>query len=427
MSQPTVLGSASVAVRPPKYRWELLVLLWLAFFLNQADRQIFSVVLPLIRKDLGLTDAELGLIASALVWTYGLLVPVAGFIGDRFSRRNILGFCLLFWSVATLFTGTCSTLLQFIGLRGLGTGGGEAFYAPSANALLGETYPEKRAFVLSIHQTAVYFGIILSGLIAGYVGERYGWRNAFYGFGGLGVLLAVVFFSRIPKDSPRAAFSNPDRVSSGPLLAEIGATARIVVRKPTVVLLTLAFGCMVFVNVGYLTWMPSFLAEKFGLSLTQAGFSSLFYHHLGAFLGVLSGARIADHYARINPRSRLVVQAAGLLLGAPFIYWISMSDTQTLTYAALFGFGIFRGWYDSNIVASLYEVVPAGIRSSAYGLMLACAFLIGASAPYLLGILKPTLGLTTGLAGLSGVYVLGSLFIAVGAGWFFAGDREQNA
>lgn len=428
MSQPTLIGSTSVAVRKPAYRWELLVLLWLAFFLNQADRQIFSVVLPLIRKDLGLTDAELGLIASALVWTYGLLVPVAGFMGDRLPRRNILGFCLLFWSVATLFTGTCSTLLQFIGLRGIGTGGGEAFYAPSANALLGETYPEKRAFVLSIHQTAVYFGIILSGLIAGYVGEHYGWRNAFYGFGGLGVVLAVVFFIRIPKDIPRAAgppvrFGNAGLINQRPLLAEIGATARIVVRKPTVVLLTLGFGCMVFVNVGYLTWMPSFLAEKFGLSLTEAGFSSLFYHHLGAFLGVLSGARIADHYARINPRARLLVQAAGLLLGAPFIYFISMSDTQTLTYAALFGFGIFRGWYDSNIVASLYEVVSPTIRSSAYGLMLACAFLIGASAPYLLGLLKPTLGLTTGLASLSGAYVLGAALIGSGAVWFFDKDR----
>ncbi|AQG79185.1 MFS transporter [Spirosoma montaniterrae] len=399
------------------YRWELLVLLWLAFFLNQADRQIFSVVLPLIRRDLGLSDAELGLIASALVWTYGLLVPVAGFLGDRFSRRNILGFCLLFWSVATLFTGFCATLLQFVLLRGVATGGGEAFYAPSANALLGERYPEKRAFVLSIHQTAVYFGIILSGLIAGYVGEHYGWQRAFYLFGGFGILLAAVFFSRIPKDI-RAS------VADSQTLADVGRTARVIVRKPTVVLLTLGFGCMVFVNVGYLTWMPSFLVDKFGLSLTDAGFSSLFYHHLGAFLGVLSGARIADHYARINPRSRLVVQSAGLLLGAPFIYWMSQADSQPLTYAALFGFGMFRGWYDSNIVASLYEVVPDRMRSSAYGLMLACAFLIGASAPYLLGVLKPTLGLSTGLASLSACYVLGSGLLGLASFVYFQRDRE---
>ena len=96
------------------FQWELLILLWLAFFLNQADRQIFSVVIPLIRSDLGLTDAELGLIASALFWTYGLLVPFAGFVGDKYSRKYITGFALLFWSVSTLLTGMCSTLVQFM-------------------------------------------------------------------------------------------------------------------------------------------------------------------------------------------------------------------------------------------------------------------------------------------------------------------------
>lgn len=409
----------SITQKPTGFRWELLALLWLAFFLNQADRQIFSVVLPLIRKDLGLTDAELGLIASALVWTYGLLVPIAGFIGDRFSRRNILGFCLLFWSCATLMTGLCSSVLQFILLRGVATGGGEAFYAPSANALLGDQYKKSRSFALSIHQTAVYFGIILSGIIAGYIGEHYGWQNAFYLFGSLGVVLAFVFFSRIPKDLVKTTVE-----ARQPMLAEISETAGIIIRKPTVIMLTLGFGCMVFVNVGYLTWMPSFLVDKFGMSLTDAGFSSLFYHHLGAFLGVLSGAKIADYYAKANPRSRLVVQALGLLLGAPFIYGISMSQTQVLTYVALFLFGIFRGWYDSNIVASLYEVVSPKIRSSAYGLMLACAFLIGSMAPYLLGVLKPTLGLTIGLASLSGVYVLGSLFLWAGAFLFFDRDKE---
>ncbi|WP_338876427.1 MFS transporter [Spirosoma sp. SC4-14] len=401
-------------------KWQLLALLWLAFFLNQADRQIFSVVLPLIRSDLGLSDADLGLIASALVWTYGLLVPIAGFIGDRISRRNILGVCLLFWSSTTLFTGLCSTVSQFILLRGVGTGGGEAFYAPSANAMLGETYKESRSWALSVHQTAVYFGIILSGVIAGYVGQHYGWRNAFYLFGSLGIVLALVFFYRIPKDKP-----GNERTETASVVSETLATARIIVRKPTVVLLTLGFGCMVFVNVGYLTWMPSFLVDKFGQSLAEAGFSALFYHHLGAFLGVLSGAKIADHFAKTDPRSRLVVQSAGLLLGAPFIYGISMSPTPVLTYIALFLFGIFRGWYDSNIVASLYEVVAPKIRSSAYGLMLACAFLIGSMAPYLLGVLKPTLGLTVGLASLSGVYVLGGLLIGSGAIWFFRNDREH--
>jgi MFS family permease len=408
------------------YKWELLILLWFAFFLNQADRQIFSVVLPLIRKDLGLTDAELGLIASALVWTYGLLVPIAGFVGDTFSRRNIIGFALLFWSVSTLSTGLCTTFIQFILLRGIATGGGEAFYAPAANALLGQKYPENRAFVLSIHQTSNYAGIVLSGLIAGYVGEHYGWEKAFFLFGGFGILLAFLIFKRLHKDNPRTIIQEVSPISKREKVREISRTALIIGRKPSFWLLTLGFGCMVFVNVAYLTWMPSFLAEKFALSLTNAGFSSLFYHHIGAFLGVLSGAKIADHYAKSSPQSRLIIQSLGLLIGAPFIYWMGISTNLTIAYVALFVFGFFRGWYDSNIVASLYEIIPMKLRSTSYGLMLACAFLIGASSPYLLGFLKPTLGLSAGLASLSIVYVIGGLLIASAVVFTFKKDKVHE-
>ncbi|NBA85588.1 MFS transporter [Emticicia sp. CRIBPO] len=406
------------------YRWELLALLWGAFFLNQADRQIFNVVLPLIQKDLSLTDAELGLIASALVCTYGLLVPVAGFFGDIFSKKNIVGFSLLFWSLATLATGLCASLVQFILLRGIATGGGEAFYAPSANALLSEHHEKNRSLALSIHQTAVYFGIILSGLIAGYIGENYGWEAAFYLFGGLGVLLAAVFFLRVQKDAPAKIVTH---ASSAEIRKEIAATAKIIIKKPTVVLLTLAFACMVFVNVGYLTWMPMFMVQKFGMSLSEAGFSSLFYHHIGAFAGVLSGAKLADYFTlKRGPQSRLMLQMFGLLLGAPFIYIMGSADDLTLLYIAMFLFGVFRGWYDSNIVASLYEVVSPAIRSSSYGLMLACAFITGASSPLILGILKPSIGLSMGLSLLSVVYVLGGGFIGMALVWFFRMDREAT-
>jgi MFS family permease len=408
------------------FQWELLILLWFAFFLNQADRQIFSVVLPLIRSDLGLSDAELGLIASALFWTYGLLVPFAGFAGDKFSRRNITGFALLFWSLSTLSTGMCSTLMQFILLRGVATGGGEAFYAPAANALLGETYPKNRAFVLSIHQTGNYAGVALSGLIAGYVGEHYGWERAFFLFGGVGIFLAYLIFKRLPKDNPMFFNQESSPAASSVRNRAIRNTLVTIGRKPTFWLLTFGFGCMVFVHVGYSTWMPSFLAEKFSLSLANAGFSSLFYHHLGALLGVLSGARIADHYANKQPKVRLIVQALGLLAGAPFIYWMSVSTSQNLTYTALFIFGIFRGWYDSNIVASLYEIVPLELRSTAYGLMLMCAFLIGAASPVILGLIKPLVGMSTGLSYLSLIYILGAGLIGIAATVYFKRDREYS-
>lgn len=411
-----VKHTMSSATTSSKYKWELLVLLWIAFFLNQADRQIFSVVLPLIKADLHLTDAEAGLIASSLVWTYGLLVPVAGFFGDKFSRKNIIAISLCFWSIATLATGLSTGLTAFVLLRGIATGGGEAFYAPAANALISEEHKTRRSFALAIHQSAVYFGIILSGLIAGYIAQQYGWRNAFYVFGGVGIFVAIIIFLRLRKDIPQQ-----QEATVGVL-----ETAKTVAGKPTAILLTLAFACMVFVNVAYLTWMPSLLVEKFGQSLTNAGFSSMFYHHVGAFLGVILGGIITDRLAKLNARNRLLVQSIALLAGAPFIFWMGAAATETGTYTALFLFGIFRGVYDANIFASLFEVVKPAIRSSAAGLMLMCAFLTGAFSPYLLGALKPTLGLATGLSWLWVSYVLGSIFIATAVLFFFKKDRVNQ-
>lgn len=402
------------------FQWELLIILWFAFFLNQADRQIFNVTLPLIRGDIKLTDTEFGLIAASLIWTYGLLVPIAGFLGDIFPRRNILAFCICFWSISTFFTGFASGLIPFILLLGVATGGGEAFYAPSANAMLSERYKENRAFALSIHQTALYTGIILSGILAGYIGENFGWRRSFNVFGAAGVLLSLVFLWRV---KPAAVELKSKSLSVAHSVKE----ALSVFHKPTVILLTLAFGCMVFVNVGYLTWMPLYLVEQYGMSVTYAGFSSLIYHHIGAFLGVMVGARLSDKLAGKDPKKRLVIQSVALFGGAPFIFLMGFTNNQIITFGALAVFGFMRGVYDSNIFASLYEVVKPSIRSSATGFMLMFAFLMGAFAPLILGILKPTLGLAASFSSLSIFYTLGAGFIFLAVKFFFKKDYYEES
>lgn len=406
------------------YKWELLVLLWLAFFLNQADRQIFNVVLPLVKADLKLTDGQLGLVSSALIWTYGLFVPLAGWAGDRLSRKKILMYSLFFWSLATLLTGWGTSLAYLVLVRGIATGGGEGFYAPTANALISEHHTKTRAFALSLHQTAVYVGIVASGALAGYVGEHHGWRAAFYLFGGLGVVLAVVLFFRL-KEAKNVVEKNitinsfSDNYETKETIWE---ASKNILQKPTFGGLSLAFSCMVFVNVAYVTWTPTFLYEKFQLSLTNAGFSSMFYHHVAAFLGVLVGGWLSDRWAKATPRHRLVLQAGAFAAAAPFIGWLGQASELWGVYAALAGFGFFRGIYDSNIFASLYEIVAPHQRATATGLILMIAFLTGAISPYWLGQLKPSLGLSLGLSLLAGFYVLAAGFMWLGTR-FFARDR----
>lgn len=389
------------------YKWDLVILLSIIFFFNQADRQIFNVVLPAIRDDLNLTDADMGLIASLFTLIYGLMVPISGWLGDRISKKKIIIFSLLFWSTATLLTGICNSFVILILLRSVATGGGEAFYAPSANALIGEYHEKTLAMAMSVHQAASYFGLVISGYLAGYIAELYGWKASFYTFGSFGIILAIIAHYRIRREEPVV-----DAVPSEQVNRErrgFGFFFKI----PTAVLLMCAFAGMVFVNVAFLTWMPTFLHEKFDLSLSRAGFDSTFYHLVAAFFGVIIGAKLSDRLAARLYYGRALIQMLGLLFGVPFIYMMGKSDSIPGVCVALALFGFFRGIYDSNIFAALYDVVEKPYRATATGIMLMFAFVAGSAAPYLLGLIKPLLGLSAGLSSLSIVYLISAGCITI--------------
>jgi len=399
------------------YKWELLVWLWLAFFFNQADRQIFNIAMPLIKADLGLTDTQLGIVTSVFVLTIGVFIPIAGFAGDLFSRKNIICISLLFWSAATLLTGMSTTLIHLVLFRSISVGGGEAFYAPAANALIGEFHQKTRALAMSVHQTSLYAGVILSGTAGGYIAQHYGWENTFYLFGGIGIVLAALLAWRL---KPSIAIANA--VSSSDRKTFLKQAALALFKKPTALLLGGAFACLVFVNVGYLTWTPTFLHEKFGLSITQAGFSSMFYHHIFAFAGVLAGGWYSDKIAVTGNNKRLIIQSMGLLCGAPFIFMLGQSGTPFLTYAALAGFGFFRGIYEANLYTTLFSVIAPAFRATSIGLISMFAFVTSALAPFLLGYLKPTLGLSDGLSALCVAYISGGILILIALKYFFEQD-----
>jgi sugar phosphate permease len=396
------------------YKWELIVLLWFAFFINQADRQIFNVVLPAIKAELNLTDSDMGLVSSILILVYGMLVPIAGYIGDRTNKKYVLMLSLLIWSTSTFFTGMSAVLIHLIFLQSIATGGGEAFYSPSANALISEHHDRTRATAMSIHQTAIYAGIILSGFLAGWIADNYGWRIAFYVFGAFGILLSLVIGLRLKDSIPDRSKEN----RKAPILDALG----MFFKNPTALLLSLAFAGMVFVNVGFMTWMPTYLHEKFGFSLARSGFDATFYHYIAAFFGVMAGASVADRYCHKIVGMRAMIQGIGLLLAVPFIFLLGFGNTPLFIYLVLALFGLFRGIYDSNIFASLYDVVEPKFRATATGLMLMFAFVIGASAPYILGKIKPLLGLAWGLSALSAVYVFSALCLFVAVKFFYKRD-----
>lgn len=399
------------------YKWELIVMLWIAYFLNQGDRQIFNAVIPLIKEDLHLTDVELGLVATIFTVVYGLLVPVGGYLGDFMKRKWIVFTSILVFSVGTLLTGFSTGLLSLIILRGITTGGGEAFYYPAATSLIGQYHKETRAMAMSIHQTSLYVGIVVSGFVAAYIGERFGWHFSFFTFGIGGLLLSVYLFFRM-EDTPHEK-TQETRHSIGKVIQEI-------FKKKTVWMLCLAFGGMVFVNIGYVTWMPTFYHEKFNLPLSTASFISMFFHFALALAGVIFGGKLSDKLALKHKTIRMKTEFIGLLLGAPFIFIMGYTSNLYISCGALALFGFFRGIYDSNLYAALFDVIQPDLRSSSVGIMTAFAFLVGALAPLVLGFIKMEYGLSIGIASLSLFYVLAALMVLIAIRFFFKKEYYEE-
>ncbi|MCL2742912.1 MAG: MFS transporter [Planctomycetaceae bacterium] len=408
-----------------QYKWELIGWLWLAYFFNQADRAIYNVVLPQLKAELGLTDVQAGLVASIFLWTYALLVPVAGYLGDVFRRKSIIFWSLLFWSAATILSGFCMGLFTLILFRSLATGGGEAFYYPSANSLISQYHHKTRALAMSIHQTSLYVGIVSSGLISGWIAQHFGWRMAFFCFGSFGILLALLILWRVRNDKPSKMTEElleevsknepeqeaPPKQNEQPVV--LSQALKSIFAAPSVWAIWIAFATANFVFVGYLTWTPTFLFEKFGMSLTGAGFSSMFWHHAGAFIGVLAGAHISDRLALKRLSARLELQILGLVLCAPFVLLLALADNVVWCYVGLAGFGLFRGVYESNLFASLFDVVTPRYRATAVGLMLSVCFVFSAFAPLVMGYAKENYGLTTTFACLAPIFAVSVAALAL--------------
>ena len=416
------MTTATVGKKNPKYKWEVLALLWVAYLLNQADRQVFNVVLPLIREDLGLSDVAIGSIATVFNLFYALLVPIGGLVGDRFSRKWIVTGSILFWSVATMFTGLCNGFVMLVLMRSVATGGGEAFFGPANYSLLAQYHDKTRAFAMSIHQTAYYIGIIISGYAAGYIGQLWGWRSAFYVFGAIGVVHGIVMAVRLKDKKEPAAVAAAEAAEPKPRLME---GFRMVFTTPTALILTICFSGLIFVLTGYLTWMPTYLFENFGMDLAGAGFHSMFYTHLFAFVGVLLAGRLSDKLRSLHPAWRMAMQGIGLLVAVPFIVLMGNSATLWVIYIGFAGFGFARAFFDANTYTVLYDVIPPRYHSSASGVMIMTGFAIGAMAPLVLGAMKQVVGLSSGISMLAIVWLVCGVVMLLGAKYFYMKDYNK--
>ena len=374
------------------YKWEVLMLLWMAYLLNQADRQVFNTVLPAIRDALSLTDTSIGLIATIFNLCYAFMVPMGGWVGDKFSRKWVVTIAILFWSVATMFTGLATGVMMLILLRSVATGGGEAFFGPANYSLLGQYHVDTRARAMSIHQTAYYVGVILAGWLAGYIADKLGWEYSFIIFGAVGVVWGVIMAIRLKDKKNDSHVADVEVAGNDVKKVGILDGFKVVFTTPTALMLTIGFSGLIFVITGFMTWVPAFLQEEFGQSQAAAGFNSMFYTYVAAFIGVLLAGSLSDRFAAKSNKARMMLQAFGLIAGAVFLFIMGYSTTLWVLYLSFAGWGFFRAFFDANTYTVLYDVTPSHLHASCSSAMITTGFAVGALAPVVLGAMKDSLG-----------------------------------
>jgi MFS family permease len=301
-------------------------------------------------------------------------------------------------------------------LYGAVNGFGQSFFYPAATSLIQQLHSDRKATALSILQLAIYLGIVLFSFASGKILDVCGdWRLPFRFFGLAGVVWAVVLVFALRETKPPAAAGNVK-----PPLAD---AFKAVLSKPSAILLAVGLGMQIFVDVGFKMWMPTYLEETFpGLSKASCGLNAVLWHYLGAFAGVMIASRISDRYVRRRPGIRMEMNIIGLLAAAPFIFWMSKARSFEAICWAMGLFGFFRGVYDSNQFASIFDVVEPRYRASAMGFVLLFAFSLGAVAPYLMGVVKDVSGLSLAMSVLPVFFVVGALTILVARIWFLKRD-----
>jgi MFS family permease len=450
---------------PSGYKWFVVAMLWFVCFFNYADRQaIFSVFDP-IKGEMGLSDAQLGVIGASFMWVYAAAAPMAGLVGDRFRRKTLILGGLIFWSLITVATAFSKNYTQLVICRAL-EGFGEAFYFPASMSLVSDYHgPETRSRAMAIHQSSVYAGTIAGGSVAGVMADHFGWRSSFYVFGWFGVALglALLFFLKEPKRGQAERIESLDRID---LLAEAGALLKqtrtrlmiplyigasvaawffiktganrilimvalaaigvlTLIKTPMVRVLILVFVGANFVAMIFLTWMPTYLKREFGMSLSMSGVSATAYLQIASVLGVITGGVLADRMAKKHRGGRMKAQAVGLFAGVPFIFLTGWTLSVPMLALALIGFGYFKGFYDANIWASLHDVVRPERRATAVGVMNSIGWLGGGAGTYAIGVAAPIYGMSGCLSANSLVYLLVGLLMIFGVRAYFSGKPSH--
>ena len=352
----------------------MLGVLVVVYVFNFIDRQILAILAPAIRDELLLSDTQIGALSGVAfgIFYATLGIPIAR-LADRYSRVSIISICLSIWSLMTAFSGLATNFIQLLIAR-IGVGIGEAGGSPPSHSLLADYFaPGKRATALGIYALGVPVGILFGNLAGGWIGEIFGWRQAFFLVGIPGVILAIILKLTV-KEPPRGySEEKPADTSTVPFRTVLKTMWGFKSFK----YISLGAGTQAFVGYGAIAWMPSFLVRAHDLSIGEVGTALGLIIGIFGGIGTLLSGVIGDKLGAKNVKYYMLVPAYGFLIAVPAGAAVFLVDELYLVLA-IYTIPVFMvNLYTGPTFAMTQSLAPLAMRAAASALLLFMINIIG--------------------------------------------------
>ena len=381
------ITNQSTQQKPTTYAWLVVAVLFIAAALNQLDRSMVATMRLSIRAAIPMTDAQFGLLSSALLWAYGFTNPIAGYLADKFSRTKVIILSLLSWSVITLLTSRVVNYQQLLACR-IALGISEACYLPAALALIMDYHKGRtQSRATGFHMSGLVLGASLGFLGSHMATTHNDWSYAFSLCGILGIAYTVFAFFALkeapkqPRPAEVAAQAEEEKVSFGEAFKHLFT-------NPSFIFLSIFWGIVGILAQVEGSWLPTYYQEAFNLPETKAGLLATLFLNPWQILGLLAGGWIADRWSKTNKYARINIPIIGICIAAPAAFFAGYSVVLWMAVGFMVVYGISRMFVDTNLMPIIVATTDKRYRATAYGMMNMFTTVIGGLGVYVIGILR---------------------------------------
>lgn len=396
-----------------------LALLFFVSFFNYLDRLVIAVMIEPMKRDLDLTDTQLGLVSGL---AFAVLYAICGLplarLADRKSRKALLAICLTVWSGMTAITGMTRNFTELFVVR-MAVGVGEAGCVPAAHSMIGDMFPpDRRAFAVGIFQAGGLVGLSIGLAMAGLATEHYGWRTTLVviGIAGLPLAALIAFTMR-----------EPARSNSGSEGESIVDALRVLSGRKALVHLIVGLSVGAFATYGMAQWLPAFFIRSHGASLAEVGIYGALFGGVAGVAGTVAGGSLMVQLRPRNPKWELWLPAICYLAGLPLYAASFAAGSLYLSLGIQFTAVFLVAAGGSVAIAAIQSFAEPSRRATAIAIMMFLSSLIGLGlGPTMVGVVSDFLTATYGAEALRYALIISTLFLAWAASHFIAAARTAD-